>query len=95
MRKREKEKERDSNRNLLLIKNKEGDIYHDRNLQTYKSNKIYNREYFRIVDLIKTTKINPKSILEIGCGTGIKLDFIRKELKILKNCIGIDLSKKL
>ena len=35
-----------------------------------------------------------ENILEIGCGTGIKLDFIRKELKILKNCIGIDLSKK-
>jgi SAM-dependent methyltransferase len=83
------------NSNLLLVKNKEGDIYHDRNLKNYKANnKIYNREYFKIVDLIKTTKITPKNILEIGCGTGIKLDFMRKELKTLKNCIGIDLSKK-
>jgi len=86
---------RERTSNLLLVKNKEGDFYHDRNLQNYKgNNKIYNSEYFRIVDLIKTTKITPKNILEIGCGSGIKLDFIRKELKLLKNCIGIDLSKK-
>ena len=83
------------NSNLLLVKNKEGDIYHDRNIKNYKANnKIYNREYFKIIDLIKTTKITPKNILEIGCGTGIKLDFMRKEIKTLKNCIGIDLSKK-
>ena len=86
---------RERARNLLLIKNKEGDFYHDRNLEKYKgNNKIYNCQYSRIVDLIKTTKITPKNILEIGCGSGIKLDFIRKELKLLKNCIGIDLSKK-
>jgi len=91
---REKDKDREG-KNLLLIKKNEGDFYHDRNLKNYKSNnKIYNREYFRIIDLIKTTKITPKNILEIGCGTGIKLDFIRKELKLFKNCIGIDLSKK-
>jgi len=91
---REKDKDREG-KNLLLIKKNEGDFYHDRNLKNYKSNnKIYNREYFRIIDLIKTTKITPKNILEIGCETGIKLDFIRKELKLFKNCIGIDLSKK-
>ena len=92
---REREREREAGKNLLLVKNKEGDFYHDRNLENYKgNNKIYNNEYLRIVDLIKTTKITPKSIFEIGCGSGIKLDFIRRELKILKNCIGIDLSKK-
>jgi ubiquinone/menaquinone biosynthesis C-methylase UbiE len=85
----------EKNKNLLLVKNKEGDNYFNRNIKSSEIyNKMHNKEYFKIIDLIKTTKINPKNILEIGCGTGIKLDFIRKELKISKNCIGIDLSKK-
>jgi ubiquinone/menaquinone biosynthesis C-methylase UbiE len=85
----------EKNKNLLLVKNKEGDYWFNRNIKSSEiEKKIYNKEYFKIIDLIKTSKINPKNILEIGCGTGDKLDFIRKELKIPKNCIGIDLSKK-
>ena len=80
--------------NIYKVKHKEGNIYFKRNLDDYLGkNKIYEKEYYRISDLIKTTKIKPKNILEIGCGAGKKLDLYKKELKISGDCIGIDLSK--
>ena len=84
--------------NIYKVKHTEGDLYHKRNLDYYQNkNKIYekNSEISSsiILDLIKTTKIKPKNILEIGCGPGKKLDFYRKELKISGDCIGVDLSK--
>jgi len=83
------------NLNIQKIKLKEGDLYHKRTLDYLQSkNSINDKEKYRLLDLIKLTEIKPKNILEIGCGFGRKLDFYRKELKISKDCIGIDLSKE-
>jgi SAM-dependent methyltransferase len=81
-------------KNIYKIKLKEGDIFFKRNLDSYLGKKkIYQKEDYRILDLIRTTKIKPKNILEIGCGPGKKLMLYKKYLKISGNCIGIDLSK--
>jgi len=45
------------------------------------------------LDLFRTTKIAPKSILEIGCANGIMLDQYQKQSNA-KFCHGIDLSSK-
>ena len=69
--------------NIYKIKNTEGDLYHKRNLNYYKNNNDFFEKNSEIppsiiLDLIKTTKIKPKNILEIGSGPGKKLDFYIK-----------------
>jgi ubiquinone/menaquinone biosynthesis C-methylase UbiE len=51
------------------------------------------QEDLRIIDLIKQNNLKPKSILEIGCATGIKLNQYQESLKTNIN-YGIDLSSK-
>ncbi len=75
--------------NLKILKEKEADNYFIRNLNFFKK-KNQDRE---IEKLLTTTKIKAKSILEIGCATGIKLNQYKKILKSKKN-YGIDLSDK-
>jgi cyclopropane fatty-acyl-phospholipid synthase-like methyltransferase len=77
-----------SNSKISVLK-KEGNKYFIRNKNFYKNNK----ENYIISDLFKTTKINVKSILEIGCANGAMLDQYRKALNA-KICHGIDLSPK-
>jgi len=76
------------NSNISSLK-KEGNKYFARNKNFYNSN----TENFIISDLFGTTKIAPKSILEIGCANGIMLDQYQKHSKA-KFCHGIDLSSK-
>ena len=85
-------------KNIYKVKHTEGDSYHKRNLDYYKNKNNFFEKNSEIppsiiLDLIKTTKIKPKNILEIGCGPGKKLDFYREEFKISGDCTGVDLSK--
>jgi len=61
------------NSNISSLK-KEGNKYFARNKNFYSSN----TENYIISDLFRTTKIAPKSILEIGCANGIMLDQYQK-----------------
>ena len=75
-------------KNLSLLK-KEADIFFNRNIDYYASSS----NDYRILDLIKINTIKPKSILEIGCANGSKLNQYQQELKTKIN-YGVDLSSK-
>ena len=75
-------------KNLKIVKTKEADNYIKRNLKFYNNG---GEGDYKIVDLIKTSNIKPKSILEIGCANGIKLNHYQQILKSKIN-YGIDLS---
>ena len=77
-------------KNLKIVKTKEGDNFFERNLKYY--NNIREGD-IRIVDLLRTTQIKPKSILEIGCANGIQLNQYQEILNTKVN-YGIDLSSK-
>lgn len=76
-------------KNLKIVKLKAGNDYFLRNFNYYNLNKPDKN----IRKLIKTSKIKPKSILEIGCANGAKLYQYSKLLKTKKN-YGIDVSNK-
>ena len=82
-------------KNLKLIK-KHVDSYYKRNFKYYED--IYNEKnthfklYFnKVINLLKTNDVKPKSILMLGCGDGNKLYYYKKILKSKINC-GIDFS---
>ena len=76
-------------KNLKLVKTKEANKYFDRNLEFYNN---YKGDY-RLLDLLKTNRIKPRSILEIGCANGIKLNEYQQRLNSKIN-YGIDLSSR-
>ena len=76
-------------KNLKIVSKAEGDNYYERNVDIYNKETIDNK----IIDLIIINNIKPKSILEIGCANGNKLNQCQKILKV-KRCVGIDLSSK-
>tara|TARA_B110001450_G_C17554665_1_gene454148 strand:+ start:210 stop:878 length:669 start_codon:yes stop_codon:yes gene_type:complete len=76
-------------KNLKIVKKKEANNYFSRNLEFFNSS----RSDYRILDLIKTNNIEPKSILEIGCANGIKLNEYQQNLNSKIN-YGVDLSSK-
>ena len=75
--------------NLKTFKKKDSDKYYLRNIKIYMSQ----LEDKKISNFLKLNLIKPRSILEIGCCNGKKLDQYRRYLKP-KKIIGIDLSKK-
>jgi len=75
--------------NIKIVKKKEANKYFKRNLDFFNSTK----SDYRILDLLKTSNIKPKSILEIGCANGIKLNEYQKNLNSKIN-YGIDLSSE-
>jgi len=80
------------NKNLKIIKSSEANNFFKRNLFFYKNkDDKHNLEDSRIKNLIKINNLKSKSILEIGCATGVRLN---KYQKILHSKInyGIDLS---
>lgn len=83
------------NQNLKYLEKGEADNYFKRNKE--KILKRNNNGQNHIVDSFKISGISPKSILEIGCFNGYKLDLYRKfYLKNKKKvkCFGVDLSKQ-
>ena len=83
-------------KNINIVKIKEGDNYFKRNINFYNLSKkplVEGGEDLRIIDLIKQNNLKPKSILEIGCANGIKLNQYQDSLKTNIN-YGIDLSSK-
>ena len=74
-------------KNLKILKSKEADNYYKRNLNEINS-QIKND---KIINLIKANNLNPKNILEIGCGNGKMLNQYQQSLNS-KNCYGVDLS---
>lgn len=80
------------NKNIKIVKKSEGNNYLDRHLYFYKS---VGPELLdpRIGELIKVNNLNSKSVLEIGCATGIKLNQYQYILNSQIN-YGIDLSSK-
>ncbi len=84
-------------KNINIVKIKEGDNYFKRNTNFYNPLKKISGggevRDLRIIDLIKQNNLKPKSILEIGCATGIKLNQYQDSLKTNIN-YGIDLSSK-
>ena len=74
---------------ILSLLKKEADIFFNRNIDYYASSS----NDYRILDLIKINTIKPKSILEIGCANGSKLNQYQQELKTKIN-YGVDLSSK-
>jgi SAM-dependent methyltransferase len=82
------------NKNLKIIKSFEANNFFNRNLYFYK-NRVdkNNSEDYRIKDLIIINNLKSKSILEIGCATGIRLNQYQEILKSKIN-YGIDLSLK-
>ncbi len=76
-------------KNLKLVKAKEANKFFNRNYQFYDNFK----SDYRILDLIKNNKIKPRSILEIGCANGAKLNEYQLRLNSKIN-YGIDLSSK-
>lgn len=84
-------------KNINIVKIKEGDNYFKRNTNFYNPSKKISGggevRDLRIIDLIKQNNLKPKSILEIGCATGIKLNQYQENLKTNIN-YGIDLSSK-
>jgi ubiquinone/menaquinone biosynthesis C-methylase UbiE len=88
MRERERERGRGV-KNLNIIKNKEADKYYLRNIDYYNNAS----DDIRLKNFLNLNLIKGKTILEIGCCNGKKLDQYRRYLKSSKT-IGIDLSKK-
>ena len=82
------------NKNIKIVKKSEANNYFDRNLYFYKSD-VGGEDILddRISDLIKVNNLNSKSVLEIGCATGIKLNQYQQILNSKIN-YGIDLSSK-
>jgi ubiquinone/menaquinone biosynthesis C-methylase UbiE len=81
-------------KNLKIIKKSEANNFFNRNLYFYKNVADKNNtEDYRIKDLIKINNLKSKSILEIGCATGIRLNQYQEILKSKIN-YGIDLSSK-
>ena len=76
-------------KNLKIVKKKEADNFFKRNFKLYSQD----IKDYTITDLIKTNSIKPKSILEIGCSNGMRLNQYQQELKSKIN-YGIDLSQK-
>ncbi|MDC0875598.1 methyltransferase domain-containing protein [Candidatus Pelagibacter sp.] len=76
-------------KNIDIIKKKEGDNWFKRNFKLYSQD----IKDINITNLIKINSIEPKSILEIGCANGMKLNQYQDEFKSKIN-YGIDLSKK-
>ena len=76
-------------KNLNIIKNKEADKYYLRNIDYYNNAS----DDIRLKNFLNLNLIKGKTILEIGCCNGKKLDQYRRYLKSSKT-IGIDLSKK-
>jgi cyclopropane fatty-acyl-phospholipid synthase-like methyltransferase len=90
MRKRERERKTKSEfKNLNIIKKKEADKYYLRNIDYYNNDS----DDIRLKNFLNLNLIKGKTILEIGCCNGKKLDQYRKYLKSSRT-IGIDLSKK-
>jgi len=85
---RKKEREREF-KNLNIIKKKEADKYYLRNIDYYNNDS----DDIRLKNFLNLNLIKGKTILEIGCCNGKKLDQYRRYLKSSKT-IGIDLSKK-
>ena len=82
-------------KNINIVKVKQSDNYFKRNINFYNPSKktLVGGEDLRIIDLIKKNNLKLKSILEIGCATGIKLNQYKDSLKTNIN-YGIDLSSK-
>lgn len=76
-------------KNIQKVKTKEADEWFSRNYKSLKNDKLN----FKIVNLIKNNNISSKSILEIGCANGVKLNQYSNILKTKIN-YGVDLSKK-
>jgi hypothetical protein len=82
------------NKNLKIIKSFEANNFFNRNLYFYKNTVDKNNsEAYRIKDLITINNLKSKSILEIGCATGIRLNQYQEILNSKIN-YGIDLSLK-
>jgi cyclopropane fatty-acyl-phospholipid synthase-like methyltransferase len=75
--------------NLKIVKKNESDKYYLRNIYHYKSQ----TEDRKVSNFLKLNLIKPRSILEIGCCNGKKLDQYRRYLNPIKT-VGVDLSKK-
>ena len=78
-----------NNEKFKNSKKKEADNFFKRNFEVYGQD-IKDQN---ISDLIKINSIKPKSILEIGCSNGMRLNQYQQELKCKVN-YGIDLSHK-
>ena len=76
-------------RNIKKIKTKEADEWFLRNYKSLKNDELN----FKMISLIKNNNISSKSILEIGCANGVKLNQYSNILKTKIN-YGVDLSKK-
>ena len=79
--------------NLNLLLKKEANNYFKRNIKKLSSQNLDNN--FTLEGL-KTSRINPKKILEIGCFNGYRLEQLRQHYSINNkevDCFGIDLSK--
>ena len=88
-------------KNLNIVKSKDADYYFERNFKS-KNNKLKPKanssDYFKIYpglikELIDSNSIKPRSILEIGCANGSKLNLYEKLLKTKIN-YGVDLSEQ-
>jgi ubiquinone/menaquinone biosynthesis C-methylase UbiE len=84
-------------KNINIVQIKEGDNFFKRNINFYNPSKKISGggevRNLRIIDFIKQNNLKPKSILEIGCATGIMLNQYQDSLKTNIN-YGIDLSSK-
>lgn len=76
-------------KNLQILKSYESNSYFRRNIKFYDTYK--NKKDKKISKLIKKKLFKARSILEIGCANGIKLNQYKQELKSNVN-YGIDLS---
>ncbi len=76
-------------KNIRIVKKIEGNNYFRRNINFYNSEDPDDD----ITNLLKNNPLKVKSILEIGCANGVKLDQYRTILNTKKN-YGIDLSRK-
>ena len=74
-------------KNLKLVKTKAGNDYYKRNF------KFHDEKDDNIIDLKFIKSLNPKSILDIGCVDGSKLNTYHKQLNTRIN-YGVDLSDK-
>ena len=72
-------------KNIKIVIKEEADNHYSRNKSPSYD--------FKIIDLLKVNKIKPRSILEIGCGDGKKLNQYKEKLNI-KTLYGVDLSSK-
>ena len=68
---------------------KEGDAWFERNRDKLAKNDVGGD---LLITMIKESDIQPKSVLEIGCGTGWRLDEMRKRYGA--SCTGIEPSRK-